>query len=205
MRQYSAVRGFAWPAVLVLAALIAFGVYFFFRSMAEMKAMEREAAAPPPAGMPAAPEGAHLMPAASAGAAEPAYALRLRDLEGRAVSLADYKGKPVFVTFWATWCGYCKAEMPSIQKLYESMKGEDVVFLMVSSEDKGKFGPFMEKNRYTLPSLQQVGDLPAVYRTQGIPATFILDKQGKIAHKQVGAMDWDNDEIRKLLRDLAKS
>ena len=202
MREYKRISGFAWPAVLVIAALIAFGIYFFFRSMAQMKAMEREAAAPPAAEAPASADAAHLIPAAGA---EAAYAIQLRDLKGRAVSLADYKGKPVFVTFWATWCRFCTGEMPSIQKLYDSMKGEDVVFLMISNEDGGKVRPFLEKNRYTLPALLQEGALPAVYRTEGIPATFILDKQGKIARKQVGAMDWDNDEIRKLLRDLAKS
>lgn len=202
MKVYRTSRGAAWPAVVAILALVAFGVYFFFRSMAQMKAMEREATAPPAAAAGAPSEGAHLMPASNAQAAQD---IRLKDLNGRAVSLADFKGKPVFVTFWATWCRFCVGELPSIQKLYDSMKGEDVAFLLISSEGADQVRPFLKKNPVSVPILLQDGALPAAYRTEGIPATFILDKKGNIARKQVGAMDWDNNEVRKLLKDLANS
>ena len=202
MKVYRAEKGVAWPAVVVILALVAFGVYFFFRSMAQMKAMEREAAAPPAAET-ARPARAEVP--ASASQTTGAYGMRLKDLQGRAVSMEDFKGKPVFVTFWATWCRFCIGELPSIQKLYDSMKGEDVAFLLISSEDGAKVKPFLKKNPISVPILLQDGALPALYRTEGIPATFILDKKGNIARKQVGAMDWDSNEVRKFLKDLAKS
>lgn len=202
MKKYNRRQGVAWPALLVMLALVAFGVYFFFRSMAQMRAMEREAAVPPPA---AAPAYAGEPSPAAAGTSEAAYGIRLRDLDGREVSMSAFKGKPVFVTFWATWCRFCLTELPSIQKLHDSLQGEEVVFLMVSSEGSAQVKPFLEKHDYSFPVFLQEGALPSLYRTEGIPATFILDKEGKIARRQVGAMDWDNDEVRKLLKDLARS
>ncbi len=196
MKAYERNLGMAWPAVLVIAALVAFGLYFFFRSMDQMREMEREAAAPPPAAK---------APAAPPGPAEAAYALRLTDLSGRTVSLEEFRGRPVFLTFWATWCRYCTMQMPSIQKLQESVADEGVAFLMVSSENGAQVKSFLDKHRYTLPFLLQTGPLPSVYRTNGIPATFILDKNGEVARKQTGAMNWDDDAVRKLLRDLASS
>jgi peroxiredoxin len=202
MEKYRSRAGFAWPAVVVLLLIVGFGVWFFFHSLAEIREMEREALAPAPVPSGATPEGAHLMPGGEAGAA---YALALRDLEGGRLDMAAFKGKPVFITFWATWCRFCVNELPSIQKLYDSMEGQDVAFLMISSEKGREVKPFLEKHGYSFPVAVLDGALPALYRTQGIPATFILDKEGNIARKQVGAADWDDDSVRELLKDLAKS
>lgn len=117
----------------------------------------------------------------------PAPDFTLTDQYGNTHTLSDYKGKTVFLNFWATWCPPCRAEMPSIQELYEEYgyNEEDVVILGVAFPDRGKEGSaediisFLEKNEYTYPVLL---DKDAVtvrpYRVISFPTTFMIDKNG---------------------------
>lgn len=112
----------------------------------------------------------------------------LYDQYGEEHSLADYKGKTIFLNFWATWCPPCKAEMPDIQKLYESY-GEDgeVAIVGVAAPNYGNetsedgIKQFLEENGYTYPVLMDTeGELFAKYGIQSYPTTFMIDKEGKI-------------------------
>ncbi len=122
----------------------------------------------------------------------------LPDLEGHKVSLSDYKGKIVFLNFWATWCPPCRQEMPSMQTLYEKLKGEDFEMLAVSIDKPGKsvVKPFVEKRGYTFKTLlDPKGKVASQYRIVSIPTTFIIDKDGKIIDKVIGAKDWSRDSV----------
>ena len=129
----------------------------------------------------------------------------LKDLKGRKVGLKDFKGKVIFLNFWATWCGPCREEMPSMEALYQQFKEKDFVFLTVSV-DYGGIEPvkeFIKKNHYTLPVLLDPKcETLEVFGVKGIPTTIIIDKAGKMIGKAVGPRNWKNSEFIALLKML---
>ena len=116
--------------------------------------------------------------------------------------LSQFKGKVVFMNFWATWCRPCGAEKPTIQNLYNYLKNEDVVFLLISNEKKETVQAFVEKRKFTFPVYLYKDDLPNVLKSPGIPATFILDRDGVIVFKHVGLAKWDDESCWSFLRGL---
>ena len=119
-------------------------------------------------------------------------------LDGKMVSLSDYKGKVVLVNIWATWCPPCVDEMPSMEKLYNKFKGQNFEILAVSIDEPGlkAVAPFMRKFNLTFPALiDSKGAINAVYGVTGVPESFIIDKQGILAKKIVGPVDWASPAI----------
>lgn len=117
----------------------------------------------------------------------------LPTLRGNYVKLSDYRGKVIFLNFWATWCPPCREEMPSMEALYQRLKGRDFEMLAVSIDRKGKevVGPFVEKYGLTFPVLLDPENKTYnLYGLRGIPETFIIDKNGVIVYKVIGAQDW---------------
>ena len=126
-------------------------------------------------------------------------------LDGKKVSLSDYKGKVVLVNIWATWCPPCVKEMPSMEKLYRKFKGENFEILAVSIDETGlkAVAPFMEKTRLTFPALiDSKGTIKPVYRITGIPESFIIDKQGVLIKKIVGPVDWASPQVSRFFSNL---
>ena len=118
------------------------------------------------------------------------------DGEGNMVSFSDFKGKPVVINFWATWCGYCVKEMPSFEKAYLEY-GDEVVFMMINvtdgyqetMEDAVKF---IDEKGYRFPVYYDL-DLSAasVYGASSLPATVFINANGEIVHGQLGMMSED--------------
>ncbi len=126
-------------------------------------------------------------------------------LDGRIVELAHYRGKVVFLNIWATWCPPCREEMPSVQTLYQELKGEDFEILAVSIDALGAkaVAPFMKKYKLGFPALLDTGaSIQNLYGTTGVPETFIIDKKGIVVKKTLGARDWASSEMIHFLRDL---
>jgi len=199
-------RGASLLMIILILALAAFGLYFFLKSLREAREIEREMQAPPPAAVPENSSGSGKTPPAPAFPPDSGrvdYSWTLKGLDGKEIPLSRFKGKVVVLTFWATWCGYCRMEMPSIQKLYDAVDSDQIAFLMASSEGERPVRDYVAKNKYTLPFYLYSGNLPALFRTQGVPATFIIDKTGAIVRREVGARDWYADEIRQFLKKLA--
>ena len=114
-------------------------------------------------------------------------------LRGNSVKLSDYRGKVVFLNIWATWCPPCREEMPSMEALYQRLKGRDFEMLAVSIDRKGEeaVGPFVEKYGLTFPVLLDPDNkIYLLYKLTGIPETFIIDRDGVILFKMIGAQDW---------------
>ncbi|MFC1571629.1 TlpA disulfide reductase family protein [Candidatus Margulisiibacteriota bacterium] len=130
----------------------------------------------------------------------------LEDLNGSAHTLSDYQGKIVFLNFWATWCPPCRTEMPSMQKMYQSWDKDKYVLLAVDiRENKDDVKAFADKNGYTFPILlDQTGSVARQYGVRGIPATFILDENGKVVKSVVGAREWTLRGLQRLF-DESKS
>lgn len=110
----------------------------------------------------------------------------LDDLQGTKWKLKDMRGKVVLVNFWATWCPPCRKEMPSLERLYQRFSGHGLVILAISEEDPDKVRPFIGKMNITFPVLldpgRKVNDL---FQVEGIPKTFIYDREGKLAAQSI--------------------
>ena len=129
-------------------------------------------------------------------------------LDGKMVSLSDYTGKVVLVNIWATWCPPCVEEMPSMEKLYQKLKDKDFEILAVSVDSLGAkaVAPFMKKHNLTFPALiDSAGTSRTIYRTTGIPESFIIDKKGILIEKIIGPRDWTKPEISSFLINLIQS
>lgn len=144
-------------------------------------------------------------PAAAAVNIPADYEWAAQSLDGGKFHLSDAKGKVVFLNIWATWCMPCTLEMPGIQSLYEKLKAEEIVFICVSDEEPEKVREFIAKKGYTFPVYTTEEPPPDVYKTNGIPATFILSRKGAIVLKHQGAARWDSDEIVRLIQTLIGS
>ena len=117
----------------------------------------------------------------------PAIDFTLKDQYGNTHTLSDYKGKTVFLNFWATWCSPCRAEMPDIQKLYEEFQQEDVVILGVAAPNLGRekseegIKGFLEENGYTYPVVMDTeAEAFQAYGINSFPTTFMIDNDGNV-------------------------
>jgi len=139
-------------------------------------------------------------------AGDKAANFKLANLDGGTVSLADLKGKVVFLNVWATWCGPCREEMPSMETLYEQFKNrKDFVMLAVSQDERGKDAvlPYVQKHGYHFTVLldpeNKVGE---TYDVSGVPETFIINREGRIVAHHMGAFDWSRPDVKEALEDL---
>jgi cytochrome c biogenesis protein CcmG/thiol:disulfide interchange protein DsbE len=142
-------------------------------------------------------------------AGDKAADFKLEDLTGKTVSLSSYKGKIVFLNLWATWCGPCREEMPSMETLYDEFKNDpDFVMLAVSQDTKGKSAvlPYVQKNGYHFEILldpeNKVGEQ---YNVSGVPETFIIDRKGRIVAHHMGAFDWSRPDVKEALQQLLQA
>ena len=132
------------------------------------------------------------------------FNLQVKTLDGNLVNMKDYKGKVIFLNFWATWCMPCVAELPSIDKLYNQFKNENIVFLLISNEKTEKVISYKTRKKYAVPFyiIDEDGFIPQQYFSQSIPATFIINKEGKVVKASIGAEDWDDEEFVEVLKKM---
>jgi len=125
-------------------------------------------------------------------------------LEGETKSLSSYKGKVVFLNFWATWCGPCRVEMPSMEALYNKFRDKGLEILAVNSgEDQATVRSFMKNEGFSFPALLDLdGRVSANYGVQAIPTTFLIDRDGMIILRLVGSIDWGTPKIHAALESL---
>jgi len=138
---------------------------------------------------------------------QPAPDFTLPNLNGKLVSLHDNKGKIIFLNFWATWCVPCRKEMPSMEKLYQALKGEPFEILAVSIDSYGAdvVAPFMADYQLSFPALLDTdGTVRRRYNVNNIPQTFIIDKEGVIVSKFIGSHDWSDEKEIQHFRDLVQ-
>ena len=118
------------------------------------------------------------------------------DAEGTAYKLSDFRGKPVILNFWASWCGPCKAEMPDIEESYKAY-GDEIHFLIVnltdgSSETVETASAYIAEQGYTFPVYYDTAmEAAYAYGISAIPATYFIDAEGGLVHQQVGMMSAD--------------
>ncbi|GAB3164447.1 hypothetical protein GCM10027291_05850 [Telluribacter humicola] len=146
-------------------------------------------------------EAAHRSDAATY---SPGYQFTMTTLDGQQVTLESLRGKVVFLNQWATWCPPCRAEMPAIEKLYQSMDKEKVAFVMLSlDKDPAKAERYLKQQEFSFPVYIPASSLPQDFISQAIPTTLILDTRGQIVHRIEGMANYDTDGFRQYLNDLA--
>lgn len=132
---------------------------------------------------------------------------QLEDTEGNQVSLSALRGKIVMVNFWATWCPPCIEEMPSMERLNEVMAGDDFVMLAVNTEQNGRslVPAFLQKTPYTFPILyDDKGVVQKLYGVFKFPESFIIRKDGTVAEKIIGPLEWSSPETIAYFQGLIK-
>jgi len=113
---------------------------------------------------------------------------QLPNLEGQSISLSGFRGEPVLVNFWASWCSPCIYEMPFIQEVFEEWSGQGLVVLAINQgESLSTAKDFMQSNNYSFPVLLDISqDVALEYNVWGIPTTFFIDKDGIIQAIKIG-------------------
>lgn len=119
----------------------------------------------------------------------PAPDFQLETLDGSSIKLADLRGHPVLINFWATWCGPCQQEMPLIEQYYKKYKPDLVVLAVNSAEPQTDVQTFVTNHNLSFPVLldpdYKVEDL---YKVRAFPTTFFVDKSGTIRYQQIGVL-----------------
>jgi peroxiredoxin len=132
-------------------------------------------------------------------------AFTLPDLSGKQVRLQDFRGNVVLLNFFATWCGPCREEMPSLEQVYRAYAQKGLVVVGVSGDVQGKtvVEPFVKDYELSFPVvLDQEDTVSRQYRVRGIPTIYLLDKHGRIAGMHVGGADWNGKEARDIIERL---
>ncbi len=131
------------------------------------------------------------------------FTYSLRDLEGSDVKRRIGDGRITFLSFWATWCAPCIAELPSIQALYQDY-GDAVDFVLVTYENPEVVQRFLSKKGIQLPVFHPLTEVPEVLQSSSLPTNYIIDAEGNILIKEKGAANWNSKKVRGLLDSLIK-
>ncbi len=129
----------------------------------------------------------------------------LPSLAGPMIRLSDHQGKVILLNFWATWCPPCRAEMPSMEKLYQAYRDHGLVILAISSDVGGKpvVEPYVQERGLTFPILlDPEAEVFAQYGVRGLPTSYLLDRRGRVFSADVGARDWSGKVAREVVERL---
>ncbi len=151
------------------------------------------------------PENAVAVRQAPPAMGSPAPDFQLIDLQGNRQTLPDYHGKVVLLNFWATWCGPCRVEMPSMEILYQDLKDKGFAILAISSDPQGSIvtRPFVASQGLTFPILHDSDyRVSGSYGVRTLPMSFLIDRNGTLIQRVFGAREWNSPEARELIHGL---
>jgi len=131
----------------------------------------------------------------------------LRDINGKAVNLAEHRGKVVILSFWATWCGPCKEEMPHLQAMYNDLREQGLVVLSISSDDArtmSRVKPYIRSKGFTFPVLlDRDSSVTGIYNpAKTLPWTVVIDREFQVAQVHSGYNPGDEEHLRELVVKL---
>lgn len=185
------------PFVVLCASLLA--VYTYTISEISSRPI------PAPAEAPSAKNDGEPPPSPMEGQQAPDF--DLPSLGGKNVRLADLKGKVLFINIWATWCLPCRAEMPSMEKLYRLLKGPDfeMIGISVDKDPEKSVAPFVKELGLTFPILlDPKSETAAKYKITGVPETYLVAPNGTIIHHLIGPAKWDRPDVVEALKKLVE-
>lgn len=130
--------------------------------------------------------------------------IQLKGVNVPDANLADFKGKVVFLNFWGTWCPPCRAEYPSIQKLYEAKKDKVQFVLVAMQDEEEKVKQFLAENKYTTPVYLAKSPLAEKMLPKSFPTTFLIGQNGRILMKEDAAKDWNAEDVLQFIDSVTK-
>ena len=136
----------------------------------------------------------------------PAPAFSLQDMDENVHKLADYKDKVILLNFWATWCPPCRREMPSMERLHQSMASEDFVVIAINQmEDVDHVFAYTGQLEVD-PTFTILFDTDSTvsqqYAAKGLPTTYLIDKQGQVRYRAIGGREFDHPKVVALIKKL---
>jgi len=156
---------------------------------------------------PPLPEMSHTFTALKP--AKAAKDFTLPDLDGKPHKLSDYRGKVVLVNFWATWCPPCRREMPSMERLSQRLKDQPFVILGINQQEDPERVFVFTAQVDPSPNFPILFDpnskIANAWGVLGLPASFILDQQGRVVYRAMGGREFDHPEIEQAIRKLLPS
>ena len=134
----------------------------------------------------------------------PAPDFSLPDTEGKVRRLSDYRGRPVILNFWATWCPPCREEIPSMNRAWHVLRSEGVAMLAINvGEDEDTIFVFTADYPADFPLLlDRAGEVIGQWPVKGLPTTFVIAPDGTIAYRAIGGRVWDDDDLLEMIRSL---
>jgi peroxiredoxin len=128
----------------------------------------------------------------------------VRSPDGKPVKLADYRGRVVFLNFWATWCPPCREEMPAMERLYQRYRDKGLMVVAISVDsDTVAVPPFVKKNALTFPiGHDPKMSLADLYGVRALPSSFLIDKKGGLAALAIGPRAWDTKPAYAIVESL---
>ncbi|MBO9694194.1 TlpA disulfide reductase family protein [Chryseobacterium sp.] len=130
----------------------------------------------------------------------------LKNEDGAIIDRSALQNKVIFINFWASWCSPCRAEFPSVQKLYDRYKNNpDMIFLTVNLDDNVASGKsYLKEKGFTVPFIVPAGNIPGVLYSGSLPTTVVLDKKGEIRLHHKGLADYSKDSFYRQIEELLK-
>ena len=134
----------------------------------------------------------------------PAPDFTLQDIDGNLHRLSEYRGRPVIINFWATWCPPCREEIPSMNRAWHVLREEGIAMLAINvGEDEDTIFVFTADYPADFPLLlDQSGDIIGQWPVKGLPTTYVIAPDGSIAYRAIGGREWDDDELLDVIRKL---
>jgi len=136
----------------------------------------------------------------------PAPDFQLRDMDGNLHRLSDYRGKPVIINFWTTWCPPCREEIPSMNRAWQQLEQEGIAMLAINmGEDEETIFIFSADYPADFPILMDVdGKVIEDWPVKGVPTTYIVAPDGTIAYRAIGSREWDDKTLLDRIRALRR-
>jgi cytochrome c biogenesis protein CcmG, thiol:disulfide interchange protein DsbE len=131
----------------------------------------------------------------------------LPTIDGKEVSLRDYRGKVVFLNFWATWCIPCREEMPALERLHQTYhQSQDFAVISIDHKESAEqVKAFFQKHELSFPALlDQSGSVSRDYLVTGMPTTYLIGRDGMLLARGIGGRDWTRAEALNLIKALVK-
>jgi len=129
---------------------------------------------------------------------------KLLDMDGKTHQLSDYKGQPIIINFWATWCPPCREELPSMNRAWAKVKSQGIAMIAINvGEDEDTIFTFTGDYPIDFTILlDQSGEIINQWPIKGLPTTFVIDPQGRIVYRAIGGREWDSEELLNIVRAL---
>ena len=134
----------------------------------------------------------------------PAPDFELLDTNGKTHRLSDYRGRPVIINFWTTWCPPCREELPSMNRAWKQLEKEGIAMLAINmGEDEDTIFVFSADYPTDFPILMdQSGEVIASCPVKGLPTTYVIAPDGNIAYRAIGSREWDDKDLLDTIRAL---